>query len=53
MPGDYEEDLYKVKASVLKCLTLMANKYDEDFEPYIEDFCKTVWELLTYTAGKF
>ena len=53
MPGDFEEDLYKVKASVLKCLTLMANKYDEDFEPYIEDFCKTVWELLAYTSGKY
>ena len=53
MPGDFEEDLYKVKANVLKCLTLMANKYDEDFEPYIEDFCKTVWELLSYTSGKY
>ena len=50
LPAD-DEELFKVRGKVLKCLTLYAQKYDEDFEPYAEGFCKTVWELLARTSG--
>ena len=47
-----DNTLFLVKSKVLKCLTLFAQKYDEDFEPYVENFCKTVWDLLSKTSGK-
>lgn len=44
--------LFVMKSKILKCLTLYAQKYDEDFEPYVENFCKTVWELLSAASGR-
>ncbi|OMJ73045.1 hypothetical protein SteCoe_28374 [Stentor coeruleus] len=43
--------LFLLKSKVMKCLTLYAQKYDEDFEPYVKDFCTSVWDLLSRASG--
>lgn len=43
--------LFILKSKVLKCLTLYAQKYDEDFEPYVKNFCTSVWDLLSRASG--
>lgn len=43
--------LFLLKSKVLKCLTLYAQKYDEDFEPYVKEFCTSVWDLLARASG--
>mmetsp|Transcript_31117 Transcript_31117/g.54077 ORF Transcript_31117/g.54077 Transcript_31117/m.54077 type:complete len:961 (+) Transcript_31117:1265-4147(+) len=50
--GDNTSQLYKLKSEVLKSVNMYASKYDEDFEPYCEDFCRSVWELLAANSGK-
>jgi exportin-2 (importin alpha re-exporter) len=50
--GDNTAELYKLKSEVLKSVNMYASKYDEDFEPYCEDFCRSVWELLAASTGK-
>ena len=43
--------LFLLKSKVLKCITLYAQKYDEDFEPYVKEFCTSVWDLLARASG--
>ena len=50
-PQGQDQLLIKSKAQVLRTLTLLAQKYDEDFEPYIEGFCTMVWDLLAQVSG--
>ena len=42
LPGLLDEN----KAVILKCITLCLEKFDEDFQPYVEKFTVAVWELL-------
>ena len=53
LPANLLDDtaLFTLKSKVLKCLTLFAQKYDEDFEPYVKNFCTSVWELLSRASG--
>jgi exportin-2 (importin alpha re-exporter) len=53
LPSNLTDDtsLFILKSKVLKCLTLFAQKYDEDFEPYVKNFCTSVWELLSRASG--
>lgn len=53
LPANLTDDtsLFLLKSKVLKCLTLYAQKYDEDFEPYVKNFCTAVWELLSRASG--
>jgi len=53
LPSNLSDDtsLFLLKSKVLKCLTLFAQKYDEDFEPYVKNFCIAVWELLSRASG--
>ena len=46
-----DTSLFVLKSKVLKCLTLYAQKYDEDFEPYVKNFCTSVWDLLSRASG--
>lgn len=47
--GDEDETtaLENVKADICEALTLFATKYDEDFNPYCEQFITSVWNLLS------
>jgi exportin-2 (importin alpha re-exporter) len=41
--------LEQLKAQVCNNITLYAEKYDEEFQPYLPLFVTTVWNLLVTT----
>jgi exportin-2 (importin alpha re-exporter) len=49
--GGQDEDkpgiLLKVKADICQNLTVYVEKYEEEFQPFIGEFMKAVWNLLT------
>eukprot|EP01012_Entosiphon_sulcatum_P005405 TRINITY_DN1239_c0_g1_i1.p1 TRINITY_DN1239_c0_g1~~TRINITY_DN1239_c0_g1_i1.p1 ORF type:complete len:965 (-),score=254.06 TRINITY_DN1239_c0_g1_i1:306-3176(-) len=50
---DEEPDKITVnKALVLQCITLYLEKFDEDFQPYVQGFVTAVWELLQTLTKK-
>lgn len=44
---DEEGPLETTKARVLETLAFFLQKYDEDFQPYLQDFTQQIWGLLT------
>lgn len=50
-PPGQDQLLIKAKTQVLCTLTMLAQKYDEDFEPFIEGFCTMVWDMLAQVSG--
>lgn len=46
--NDEEVDiLIKIKTSIIELINLYISRYTEVFEPLIENFIKTIWELIT------
>ncbi|XP_014204436.1 exportin-2 [Copidosoma floridanum] len=49
--GDDEAGVIEqLKSQVCENLCLYAQKYDEEFQPYLQDFVTAVWNLLTSTG---
>lgn len=44
--------LIKIKTSIIELINLYITRYTEVFEPLIENFIKTIWELLTNFTTK-
>ena len=42
--------LEQVKSQVCDNVALYAQKYDEEFSPYLPNFVKAIWELLVTTG---
>jgi len=40
----------QLKSQVCDNVALYAQKYDEEFQPYLPEFVKAVWDLLTSTG---
>ena len=43
--SNISEAVFKCKGAVLEVILLYANKYKEDVEATIKDFCQEIWEL--------
>jgi len=43
--------LEKLRSQICDNIALYAQKYDEEFQPFLPDFVKAVWTLLTSTAN--
>ncbi|XP_003386477.1 PREDICTED: exportin-2-like [Amphimedon queenslandica] len=51
--GDEEAGpLELVKSQICSIATMLAQKYDEDFSPFLSDYVKTVWNLLVSTDAR-
>lgn len=44
--------LNQIKSQICAVATMLAQKYDEDFSPFLSKYVETVWNLLVCTDGK-
>ena len=47
LPSTNEKIMFKTKGSALQSILLYSNKYKEDIQDLIQDFCQQIWQLCS------